>query len=81
MALNGHFFHDKPASHRIWKHTIIARWLANPNRGHSRFPHDFRSLYEYLSHYQSEDSHAHQMIMQVFSSYMLIIDPRMVIII
>ena len=28
--------------HKI-KHAISARWLANPNQGHSRFPHDSRS--------------------------------------
>jgi hypothetical protein len=32
---------------------------ANPNRGCSHFPHDVWSAYQYLSHYQSEDSRAH----------------------
>ena len=37
-------------------HTISTKWLANPNRGYSRFPHDFWSSYEYLIYYQSENS-------------------------
>ena len=31
-------------------------YLANPNRGHSHYPRDFWSSYEYLIHFQSEDN-------------------------
>ena len=31
------------------KHAMSTKWLANPNRGHSHFPHDFWSSYEYLN--------------------------------
>ena len=41
------------------KHASSTRWLVNPNRGRSHFSHDFLSLYEYLSHYQSEDFRAY----------------------
>ena len=41
------------------KHAIPMKWLANPNRGCSHFPHDIRSLYEYLTLYQSEGSCPH----------------------
>ena len=40
------------------------RRLANSNRVRSHFPHKyFRSSYEYLVHYLSEDSRAHKMVM------------------
>ena len=38
------------------KHTMSMRSFANPNRGPSHLPRNFRSSYEYLIHYQSEDS-------------------------
>ena len=41
---------------------ISMEWLANPSRGCSQFPHKFQSLYEYLVHYQSEDSCTHYMV-------------------
>ena len=34
------------------------RWLAHPNRGCSQFPQFFWGSYDYLTHCQSEDSHA-----------------------
>jgi hypothetical protein len=47
-------------AHFSWntKHTIRMICLANPNQDCSHFPHGFRSPYEYLIQYQSEDSHA-----------------------
>ena len=43
------------------KHVISTTWLANPNQGGCYFPHNFQGSYEYLIHYQREDSHAHEM--------------------
>ena len=40
----------------------VNHWLANLNQGRSHFAHDIQSSYEYLIHYQSEDSYAHEMI-------------------
>ena len=49
-VLNGYFFsNDYPTSHRIWKHAIGTRWLAYRTRGHSHFPRDFWSWFEYSS--------------------------------
>ena len=42
------FLDSAPISWRIWKHTISARWLANPNCAHSHFPHIFQSLYMWV---------------------------------
>ena len=39
--------------------------LAYPYQGCSRLPHSYWSSYEYLTHCQSEDSHAHQMVIYV----------------
>ena len=41
------------------KQMTSMRWLAIPNPGHSHFPHNFWSSYEYLILCQSEDSCAH----------------------
>jgi hypothetical protein len=41
------------------------RRLANSNRVRRHFPHNFRSSYEYLIYYLSEDSHAHKMVIEV----------------
>ena len=38
-------FFDVATSPKTWKHAIRTRWLANPNQGHSQFPHSFWSLY------------------------------------
>ena len=35
---------------------INMKWLANPNRDHSHFPHKFWSSYEYLIKYRNKDS-------------------------
>ena len=37
---------------------IDIRWLAIPNRGCIHFPRSIWRLYDYLIHYQIEDSHA-----------------------
>ncbi len=60
------------------EHAISTRWLANPNQGHSHFPHDYRCSYAYLIQYQGEDSHSHQILVQ-FSPIMLTIVSTMVI--
>ena len=54
-------------AHFSWnmKHTISMRWLANPHEGLGHFPHEFWSSNEHLIKYQSEYSHAHQMVKQV----------------
>ena len=36
---------------------VKTRWLANSKRVVTYFPHNIWSSYEYLIHYQSEDSH------------------------
>ena len=41
---------------------MILGWLANPSWGCRHFPCDFWSSYEYLIHYQSEDSRANSML-------------------
>jgi hypothetical protein len=38
------------------KRTISTKWLAIPNRGHSHFPQNFGTSYEYLNHHQNGDS-------------------------
>ena len=38
---------------------ISIGWLPNQYKGRSHLSHNFRSSYDYPSHYQSEDSHAH----------------------
>lgn len=38
---------------RDMKHAISPRWIANPTRGCSHFPHFSCSLYQYLISYQS----------------------------
>jgi hypothetical protein len=50
-----HFYNDM-------KDPLSTRWLAYPNQGCTHFPHNIWSLYEYIIHYQSEDSYAHQMV-------------------
>ena len=45
-----------------FQHAISTRWLLNAIRGCSHFTHSFWSPYEYLSHCQSEDFHAHYML-------------------
>lgn len=45
-----------------FQHAISTRWLLNASRGCSHFTHSFWSPYEYLSHCQSEDFHAHYML-------------------
>ena len=62
------------------KHTISMRWLANPNQGHSQFPHNLWSAYENPTHYESGDSCAHWMVILI-PPIMLIISFRMTIII
>ena len=59
------------------KQAISMRWLADPNQGHSHFPHDFQSSYDNLIHYQSEESCSHLVVIYV-SPIMLTIKPRMV---
>ena len=60
------------------KHVISMRWLANPNKGPNHFSHNF------ITHYQSEDSHAHGMVINTSPppwSIMLTIKPKMVIVV
>ena len=47
------------------KYVSRPRWLANPNKGRSQFPHNFQSSYELLICCQSEDYCAHQSDIQV----------------
>jgi hypothetical protein len=44
------------------KHAIRVRGLAYPNCAHIHLPHQFCSSYEYLIHFQREDSRAHSMV-------------------
>jgi hypothetical protein len=56
------------------KYAIRAGWLANPSQGCSQFP---RNSHEFLIHYQSEDSCAHQMLIHILP-IMLTIELRIV---
>ena len=51
------------------KYANSPRWLANPNKGCSHFPHNFQSSYEYLIHCQSEDLNVHELVIQVPPNY------------
>ena len=70
-VVNGYFF--RPAHFQ----DISTGWLPNSNLGRSCCPHNFQTSYEYLTNYQSEDSCAHEMVIQV-PPIMLTSDPRMV---
>ena len=55
-VLNVSFFPQLAHSRYNMKHTTRTKWLAHPNGGRSYFPRHFRSLYECVVDYQSEDS-------------------------
>jgi len=52
-------------------------YLVNPHWCHHHFPHYFETSHRIANHYQSEDSHAHQLTIQTLP-VMLTIKPRMI---
>ena len=59
-----------PTSSEIWNMQFSARWFAYPSCACSYLPHTFSSSYEYLCHYQSDDSSTRQLIIYIFHSQM-----------